>query len=135
MANINNPITLKADVINFIASIVEKTINLLEEAGLTELEFFTNEDALKESPKFFYNFASWNYNCCDDTIDVYTQKVVKINGKWYKYDFDIMAGIEENPNLIIEQVLKSYDLEYAYQLYNAVYNKINNTNYKISIHE
>jgi hypothetical protein len=131
---VHNPTTIKADVVNFLTSIVEKTISMLENENLNEIEFFTIEDAMSQNYKFFNNFAYWTYSSCDDTIYVYVQKIAKINGKWVVYAFDEMIGIEEKPISIIEQVLRPYDIEFAVGLYNVVYNKINETKYPISIH-
>lgn len=131
----HNPATIKADVITLLSSIVEKTISMLENENITELEFFTNEEAIENGWQFFTNFAYWTYRSCDDTISVYVRKIAKINGKWMIYVFDEMAGCETKPYSIIEQVLKPYDIKFAVRLYNMVYNRINDTCYPIELNK
>lgn len=129
----HNPITIKAEIVNLLSSIVEKTISMLENENITELEFFTNKEAIENGWQFFKNFAYWSYQSCDDTIYVYTRKIAKINGKWMVYVFDELSGCEEKPYSITEQIITPYNLDYAVGLYNAIYNKLNKTKYEINL--
>lgn len=128
----HNPITIKAEIVNLLTSIVEKTISMLENENLTELEFFTKKEAKENGWQFFTNFAYWTYHCCDDTICVYTRKITKINGKWMVYVFDELNGCEDTPYSITEQIVTPYNFEYAVGLYNAIYNRLNHTKHKIN---
>lgn len=127
-----HPMTMKANIVMALTNIINDAIEMIENSGLTELEFFTREEAREANTyKFFENMPYYSYSCCDDEIQVYTMKVAKINGKWVSYGFDIDLQEVESFDAM-NQVLMTYDFRFAYMFHTAIYNKLNNT--KLQIH-
>lgn len=127
-----HPMTMKANIVMALTNIINDAIEMIENSGLTELEFFTREEAREANTyKFFENMPYYSYSCCDDEIQVYTMKVTKINGKWVSYGFDIELQEVESFDAM-NQVLMTYDFRFAYMFHTAIYNKLNNT--KLQIH-
>ena len=126
-----HPMTMKANIVTNLTNIVNDAFEMLETSGLTELEFFTLEEAREANTyKFFENMPYYSYSCCDDEIQVYTMKVAKINGKWVSYGFDIELQEVESFD-VMNLVLMTYNFRFAYMFHTAIYNKLNNTNLKI----